>query len=112
MEMKRNFAKLTVLSVLAVAMAIPAIASAEGWDHRDSHRHWEHRRDERGTWGAIGLGSALVGIAGAVTDNRDLEIIGAAGTLYSGYRYETDHRRPIIVRERFDRYHHVDRRHW
>jgi hypothetical protein len=93
--MKNQLIRIMTLGVLAAAVSVPAIASAEGYrDHRD---------EVRDTWKGLTLGSALVGIAGLASGDRDVAIAGAIGTVYSAYRLSADgceHRREVFVIDR------------
>src|SRR5579862_5731298 len=84
------------LAVLAIctAIAAPSIASAQSW----------HRQDMRDQWKDVAIGAGVVGLLGAVTHNDTLLGIGAAGVLYSAYRYDAD---GFCFGERFDHGHAV-----
>ena len=70
------------LAVLALggAMMVPNLASAQSW----------HRQDQKDQWKNIAIGAGVVGLIGALSHNDTLTGIGAAGVLYSAYRYDTD----------------------
>lgn len=68
---------LALLSVGALTLA-PMTASAS----------WSHRDNDRSQWRDLAIGSGIVGVLGALSGNRTVATIGAAGALYSAYRYE------------------------
>lgn len=80
--MKHQLVKIVTLGVLASAMAAPAIASAG--DYRD------HREEVKSTWKGLTVGSALIGIAGLASGDKDVAIAGAVGAVYSAYRLNAD----------------------
>lgn len=80
--MKNQITKIMTMGVLAAAVAAPAIASA------DTYR--DHRESERSTWKGLTIGSALIGIAGLASGDKDVAIAGAAGAIYSAYRLNAD----------------------
>jgi len=82
--MKNQLIKIATFGVLAATMAAPAIASANDYRDRD------HREEVRSTWKGLSIGSALVGIAGLASGDRDVAIAGAIGTVYSAYRLNAD----------------------
>ena len=82
--MKNQLIKIMTLGVFAAAIAAPALASADGY------RDHEHREEVRSTWKGLTVGSALIGLAGLASGDRDVAIAGAIGTAYSAYRLNAD----------------------
>ncbi len=99
--MKGTFAKLLSAALFVGVMILPASSTAQF--HRRSHRN-----HDQNTWQNLAIGSAAVGVYGAVTGQKDLAVLGGLGALYSGYRYEQDvdnsgHRRYRGYDDRDDR---------
>ena len=91
-KMKNQLIKIVTLGALVAAVAAPTFASAETYR--------EHKVEVRNTWKDLTIGSAVIGLAGLASGNRDVAIAGAVGTVYSAYRLNADncdHRRTIIV---------------
>ncbi len=70
------------LAVLAMGVAVmaPSLAGAQNW----------HRQEQKDQWKDLAIGSAALGLIGALSHNDTLTGLGAAGALYSAYRYEAD----------------------
>jgi hypothetical protein len=85
--------------VLAIAsLSIPASAQ---------HHSIRHREKTENSWRKATYGSAAVGALGLITHNRTLTALGAAGTAYSGYRWQDDLKhRHRMQRNRWYRMHH------
>lgn len=64
------------------------------WDDRynNSYRQREsdRRQQTKNEWRNIGIGSGLVALLGLLTNDSRVTFAGAAGALYSAYRYEQD----------------------
>lgn len=92
LKMKNQLIKIVTLGALIAAVAVPSIASA------DTYR--EHKVEVRNTWKDLTIGSAVIGLAGLASGDRDVAIAGAIGTVYSAYRLNADNcgpRRTVIV---------------
>ncbi len=72
---------LTVSAIAFTGIAAPMTAMAQGV---------EHRKKTRDEWKNLGLGAGALALLGLVTKNGTLTLVGAAGGLYSAYRYEQD----------------------
>lgn len=72
---------LTALAIGAV-MLVPSFAGAQNW----------HRSSQKNQWKDIAIGAGALGVLGALSHNDTLTAIGAAGVLYSAYRYDADGR--------------------
>src|SRR5450432_923356 len=77
----------SLLAAIALGGAIlPTSAGAQDWLDKVS----KHRQGKKNEWRNIGIGSAGVGLLGLVKGDKTLMFAGAAGALYSSYRYEQD----------------------
>ena len=66
-----------------------------------------HRRKTENTWRGATYGSAALGALGLLTHNGTMTAIGAAGTLYSGSRWQHDMRsREHLQHQRAETYSH------
>lgn len=101
--MRNPFLKFATLGALAMTLALPSMSMAES-------RYDRHRDQQQNTWKNVALGSAALGILGAIKGDRNLTILGAAGALYGGYRYEADRESDRHYgRYDYDRYSRHDR---
>ena len=80
--MKKILTHGIAILALGSALMVPSVASAQNW----------HRQDQKDTWKNLAIGSGVVGLIGALSHNDTLAVIGAAGLIYSAYRYDTDGR--------------------
>jgi len=78
--MKKILTQSLAVLALGAAMTAPSLASAQNW----------HRADQKETWKNVAIGSGIVGLIGVLSHNDTLAGIGAAGLVYSAYRYDTD----------------------
>ncbi|HLK15166.1 MAG TPA: hypothetical protein VKT78_10200 [Fimbriimonadaceae bacterium] len=82
--MKNKLATFGTLGLLLATMVAPMTASADSRDRQD------HRQDTKNNWRNLTIGSAVVGLLGLAGHNDTVAALGAAGALYSGYRYDQD----------------------
>ena len=82
--MKTTF-RTTFLALACFAMTAPAIAV--NFDQKSSSSRRSQKQDE---WKKIGIASAAASLLGLLTKNGTVTTLGAAGALYSAYRYEED----------------------
>lgn len=77
----------SLLAAVAIGGAVaPMPTMAQGSLDKQSNR----RQQKKNEWRNIGIGSAGVGLLGLLKGDNTLAFAGAAGALYSGYRYEQD----------------------
>jgi len=86
----------TMLSLIALTAitTIPAHADGWPWSHggrsHNSRSEDANRQDSKNNWRNLALGSGAAAVAGLLTHNKTLTIIGTAGAAYSASRYEKD----------------------
>jgi hypothetical protein len=80
--MKKTLTNSIAVLAIGAAMMAPTLSSAQNW----------HRQSQKDTWKNLAIGSGAVGLLGILTHNDTLTAIGAAGALYSAYRYDADGR--------------------
>lgn len=110
-----SFARNTVAAVALGALTLsPLSAMAQGRGHgskwngnriargqsqnRYQQRNWspryqtqsDRRNQTKNEWRNLAIGSGVVGVLGLLTKEPTLTFAGAAGALYSAYRYEQD----------------------
>jgi hypothetical protein len=75
-----------MLAVLAIGFttAVPLSVSAQ------SRQEQQHRQKSKNDWRNLGYLGGGVAIAGLLSKNSLLTLIGVGGGLYSAYRYEQD----------------------
>ncbi len=73
--------KYVAAGLLCAMVAAPAVSPAQSI---------HHRRQTENTWRGLTYGSGAVGLMGLLGHNGTLTTLGAAGTLYSGYRWQED----------------------
>jgi hypothetical protein len=81
MKFKTTMAGLMATAVLGGAV-LPAIPVAAQSSH--------HRQQTKNNWRNAAIGAGALGVAGLLTHNSTLAIVGGAGSLYSLSRYEHD----------------------
>ncbi len=86
--MKKLLSGLALAGLMLSTAIMPAIASAQSL--KDLERIVTQRQQKKNEWRNIGIGSALVSLFGLVKGDNTLMFAGAAGALYSAYRYEQD----------------------
>lgn len=92
--------RIAALTAFAIPMvAAPVLAEAQrsrDWDRREdvrrAGRYDDRRRDSRDEWRDIAIAAGGVGVLGLLTKDKTLTFAGAAGALYSLYRYNEDRR--------------------
>ncbi|MGV3618764.1 MAG: hypothetical protein ACO1SV_25860 [Fimbriimonas sp.] len=82
--MKHTILKLVTLGVIATAVALPAVSTAQ------TRSQLQRRQQQKNQWRNLGYAAGAVGIYGALKKDRNLTLLGAAGALYSAHRYEQD----------------------
>jgi hypothetical protein len=78
--MKNTLKQSIVAIALGAVLMVPSIAGAQSY----------HRQNQKNQWKDLAIGAGALGILGALTHNDTLTAIGAAGALYSAYRYDAD----------------------
>lgn len=73
---------------LVALVALGTMAGAPVAAHAQSQYH--HRQETKNTWRNLAIASGVAGLLGLVTHDSTLTFAGAAGALYSAYRYEQD----------------------
>lgn len=84
--MKNNFLKFVTLGLLIGAMAVPATVDAQ----RSTTRKINQRQKTKGEWQKAAYAGAAVALLGQLNKDKTASYIGAAGALYSLYRYDQD----------------------
>lgn len=88
MKISMTFATATaVLAVGAMTMA-PATASAQSLESLLNAS--KNRQNKKNEWRNIAIGAGALGVIGLLRNDSRLFFAGAAGSLYSAYRYEQD----------------------
>ena len=88
MKVKTIFASLMAATVLGGVTLTPTAASAQIWNMRA----YRHRQEKKNEWRNIAIGAGALGVVGALTHDETLFFTGAAGSLYSTYRYDQERR--------------------
>ena len=88
--MKKSLTQSLAVLALCTAMSVASLARAQSW----------HRQDQKEQWKDLAIGSGVVGLLGILTHNDTLTGLGAAGAIYSAYRYDSDGQ---CFGERFER---------
>ncbi len=84
--------------MLAGVMLAPSVANA---DHgRNDPRHRAAKREE---WRNIAIASGAVAVAGLIIHDDTVAAAGAAGALYSGYRYGQERQNESRYSDRYNR---------
>jgi len=83
-----NFTKYLALGAIAVTAALPMTAPAQSW--KDLGKALQNRQNKKNEWRNIAIGSGAIGVLGLLQHDNRLVFAGAAGALYSSYRYEQD----------------------
>jgi hypothetical protein len=81
MKLKATMAGLMTVAVFGTAV-LPAIPVSAQSSH--------HRQQTKNNWRNAAIGAGALGVAGLLTHNSTLAIVGGAGSLYSLSRYEHD----------------------
>lgn len=84
--MKLKAMTIMAAAVMGIGVVAPA-ASADDWFSRHLTPRHHHNSNE---WRDIAAGAGALGVLGLLTGDNTLMFGGAAGALYSGYRYEQD----------------------
>jgi len=77
---------LLALCAATVALSVPLGAGAQSWRDRTS----SHRQQKKNEWRNLAIGAGALGLVGLLKHDSTLTFAGAAGSLYSAYRYEQD----------------------
>jgi hypothetical protein len=83
-----NITKYLALGALAATTALPMTAPAQDWNNLG--KVLQNRQNKKNEWRNIAIGSGALGILGLLKHDNTLFFAGAAGALYSSYRYEQD----------------------
>jgi len=86
MKLKSTFASLMAALALGGAIATPMSAGGQDWLEKEFKR----RQSKKNEWRNIGIGSGALGLYGLLKGDNTLFFAGAAGALYSSWRYEQD----------------------
>lgn len=86
--MRNLFLRLMLALTLLVGVMAPVVASAQS--ARDLQRLIENRQDKKNEWRNIAIGAGAVALIGLLKKDSTLTFAGAAGALYSVWRYEQD----------------------
>lgn len=86
--MKNNLLKLMAAGLIATTAVAPVTSSAQSLGDLD--RLLKRRQDKKNEWRNIAIGAGAVGILGLLKNDSTLTFAGAAGALYSAWRYEQD----------------------
>ena len=76
----KNIIKIGTLAFIASAILAPMTANAQDWRREQTANEWK----------TIATISGALGLLGRLNHDNTLAFAGAAGTLYSAYRYEED----------------------
>src|SRR5437667_12669224 len=79
-------ASLLATAVLGGAILTPIAASAQRSLDEESH----HRQQKKNEWRNIAIGAGALGVLGLLKHDNTLTFGGAAGALYSTWRYEQE----------------------
>jgi hypothetical protein len=86
--MKITTHSIALAGVLLGSVLAPASAHAQNLG--DLQKILNNRQDKKNEWRNIAIGSGAVGILGLLQHDNRLVFAGAAGALYSSWRYEQD----------------------
>ncbi len=84
----KNWTKLLVLASIALSIAAPMTANAQSL--KDIDKLINRRQDKKNEWRNIAYLAGGISVLGLLKNDRTLFFAGAAGALYSAYRYEQD----------------------
>jgi hypothetical protein len=90
--MKITRHSIALAGVLLGSILVPSIAPAfaPAQNLSDLQKILDNRQDKKNEWRNIAIGSGAVGILGLLQKDNRLVFAGAAGALYSSWRYEQD----------------------
>ena len=88
MKFINNLKWMFALGGIAFGVAVPAIAPAQSLGDLD--RAINRRQQKKNEWRNIAIASGGLAILGLISKDSTLTFAGAAGALYSAYRYEQD----------------------
>lgn len=80
-----NIRRILPLALGAALLCVPALAPAQSLQQQS-----DQRQKTKNEWRNIAIASGVLGILGLLKDDSTLTFAGAAGALYSAYRYEQD----------------------
>lgn len=86
--MQKRMTRFLVAFVVAMAAFAPATAPAQTM--AELNRMINTRQKHKNDWRNIAIASGAVGVLGLLANDSRLVFAGAAGALYSAYRYEED----------------------
>ncbi len=101
--MKRKLSILGMMTLFAVltGMVAPTVSGAQSTSDKSS----SHRQKTKNGWRNAAIGSGALGAYGLIKGDNKLAILGAAGAVYSGQRYEHDRRSQAALDSRHHRTH-------
>ncbi|MDX2065223.1 MAG: hypothetical protein SFX74_05720 [Fimbriimonadaceae bacterium] len=116
-----NLSRIAVGLIVATTLAMPSIAPAQSLG--DLNRMIDRRQDKKNEWRNLAYVGGALGAWGLLKGDNTLAFTGAAGALYSAYRYEQDRksqsrlnrtRAAYFSRSRFDQggYRYTRRTRW
>ncbi|HVT13697.1 MAG TPA: hypothetical protein VHE55_15640 [Fimbriimonadaceae bacterium] len=91
--MKQTLTRSLAALAIGAVLMVPSLAGAQNW----------HRSNQKDQWKDLAIGAGAIGLIGALSHNDTLTTVGAAGALYSLYRYDSDGR---CYRRDWDDNHH------
>lgn len=99
MDFKHLVTKAAAVVALAGFAAAPISAHAQS--------SYKHRQETKNTWRNLAYGGGAAALLGILTHDSTLTFVGAAGGLYSAYRYEQDRKsQSKMARARYNLFRH------
>ena len=83
--MNTNIFRLATLGLVMSALVVPATVSAQSTSHKIARR-----QKTKGDWQKAAYAGGALAILGQFSKDKTLSYVGAAGALYSLYRYDQD----------------------
>ncbi|HWA82513.1 MAG TPA: hypothetical protein VG820_03705 [Fimbriimonadaceae bacterium] len=78
--MKQTLTRSLAALAIGAVLMVPSLAGAQNW----------HRSNQKNQWKDLAIGAGAIGLIGALSHNDTMTAVGAAGALYSLYRYDSD----------------------
>lgn len=85
----KNIYKLVTLGVVASALAAPMAATAQS-SKKKIDQKIDRRQKTKGDWQKAAYAGGALALLGQLSKDKTASYIGAAGALYSLYRYDED----------------------
>ena len=83
--MNKNILKLVTLGLVTSALVAPATVNAQS-----TKRKIDQRQKTKGEWQKAAYAGAALALLGQLGKDKTVSYVGAAGALYSLYRYDQD----------------------